>query len=235
VLARWQEFVGTGEFFRTIESGIGHLRDRVGAVLRGRPAPPSTEHLGEALQTSVEAMVRGQVYAAVDASVLHWRAHPAGAALLAGRNDVTRPSSELDERLARTVRDWQAFVLDLVRSEGQNRRGTARLMALGVNGSGVVLMLVAFAHTGGLIGAEVGIAAGTAAVAQRLLEAVFGDQAVRSLASTARAELLARVGELLDDERLRMEVLLGSPRGRQRRGDRLRRAVAAVRTAEEEG
>ena len=40
-------------------------------------------------------------------------------------------------------------------------------------------MLVAFAHTGGLIGAEVGIAGGTAVLAQKVLEAIFGDQAVR--------------------------------------------------------
>ena len=31
VLARWQDFVGTGEFFRAMEQNIGRFRDRVGA------------------------------------------------------------------------------------------------------------------------------------------------------------------------------------------------------------
>ncbi len=231
VLARWQEFVGTGELFRTIETGIGRLRDRVGALVRGRPAPPSSEPLGQALQSSVEAMVRARAQAAVDDAVLHWRADPAGAALLADRPDLARLSGDFDHRLERAVRDWQGFVLDLVRTEGQNRRGTARIMSLGVNGTGVVLMLVAFAHTGGLVGAEVGIAAGTAAVAQRLLEAIFGDQAVRSLAARARKDLLRRVGALLDAEKQRVVVVLGPRAAREGRGAALRRCAAAVEEA----
>ncbi len=40
-------------------------------------------------------------------------------------------------------------------------------------------MIFVFAQTGGITGAEVGIAGGTTVLAQRVLEAVFGDQAVR--------------------------------------------------------
>ena len=39
VLARWQEFVGTGEFLRGLEARIGRLRDRIVAAVTGRPAP----------------------------------------------------------------------------------------------------------------------------------------------------------------------------------------------------
>ena len=39
VLARWQDFVGTGEFFRAMEQNIGRFRDRMGAFFRGEPAP----------------------------------------------------------------------------------------------------------------------------------------------------------------------------------------------------
>ena len=81
-------------------------------------------------------------------------------------------------------------------SEGKDRRTTARVLSFGVNGIGVVLMLVAFSQTMGLSGAEVGIAGGSAVLAQRLLEAVFGDQAVRELATKARDELLRRTAEL---------------------------------------
>jgi hypothetical protein len=69
-------------------------------------------------------------------------------------------------------------------------------------------MLVVFSQTAGLTGAEVGIAGGTAVVAQRLLEAVFGDQAVRMLAAKARADLEARIAALLGSDRQRLDDVL---------------------------
>ena len=56
-------------------------------------------------------------------------------------------------------------------SEGKDRRTTARVLSFGVNGIGVVLMLAAFSQTDGPVGAEIGIAGGSAVLAQRLLEA----------------------------------------------------------------
>ena len=82
------------------------------------------------------------------------------------------------------------------------------MLSYGVNGLGVLLMLVVFSQTAGLSGAEVGIAGGTAVLAQRLLEAVFGDQAVRGLAARARADLLHRCDELLAAERSRYDAAL---------------------------
>ena len=55
VLARWQELVGTGELLRQLESRIGRARDRLIAVVRGRPAPG--EDLAVALESGVEALV----------------------------------------------------------------------------------------------------------------------------------------------------------------------------------
>ncbi len=101
------------------------------------------------------------------------------------------------------MRDWQQGVLDLVRKEGADKRTTARFLAYGVNGLGVALMVVVFASTAGITGAEVGIAGGSAVVGQKLLEAVFGDQAVRRLATAARQDLNQRVQALLDAERRR--------------------------------
>ena len=40
------------------------------------------------------------------------------------------------------------------------KRSRARFYALGINGVGVALMIVVFAHTGGLVGAEIGVAGG---------------------------------------------------------------------------
>ena len=106
------------------------------------------------------------------------------------------------------MRQWQSGVLDLVRSEGQGRRTNARIAAYGVNAIGLFLMLVAFSSTGGLIGAEVGIAGGTAVLAQRVLEAIFGDQAVRTMATKARRRLLELADELYEGEQQRYAVAL---------------------------
>jgi hypothetical protein len=64
-------------------------------------------------------------------------------------------------------------------------------------------MIVVFSMTAGLTGLEIGVAGGTAVVGQRLLEAVFGEDAVRRLAQTAREDLNARCRKLLETEQQR--------------------------------
>jgi vacuolar-type H+-ATPase subunit E/Vma4 len=61
---------------------------------------------------------------------------------------------------------------------------------------------------------------------------VFGDQAVRTLAAEARAELLDRVEELLDADRSRFEAVLddiGATDGAD--AEALQRSVEAVAAA----
>jgi hypothetical protein len=133
-----------------------------------------------------------------------------------GPGDLGRASRDFRERADRAVRDWQVQLLETVQTEGADKRATARVLAYGVNGLAVTLMIVAFAGTGGLVGAEVGIAGGSAVVGQKVLEAVFGDQAVRRLAAQARTDLVRRTADLLDGERARfLSVLepLGAPPG----------------------
>ncbi len=208
VLARWQEFAGTGELLRSIETRISRLRDRLTAAVRGRPAP--AQELGEALQSGVEALVSAQAEAAAADALRRWRSVAGGTVLSAQHPELSAPAPGLDERVSRTVRDWQGYVLELVRGEGGDRRTTARALSFGVNGLGVLLMLVVFSQTAGLTGAEVGIAGGTAVLAQRLLEAVFGDQAVRTLAAKAKAELLRRAEVVLAVDRTRYDGVLKS-------------------------
>ncbi len=161
VLARWQEFVGTGEFFRQVESTVSRLRDRFTSFIKGEP--PKAEHLGEALQSGVESLVSNRAEIAATTTARTWRTLAAGDQVLARHPELARSGADLDRRVERLVRDWQGDILEMVRAEGKDRRTTARIMAYGVNGLGVVLMLVTFASTAGITGAEVGIAGGTAA------------------------------------------------------------------------
>ena len=140
-------------------------------------------------------------------------------------------SSELSGRTEAAVRAWQGHVFELVREEGAGKRTTARLASLGVNGAGLTVMIAVFAQTGGLTGAEIAVAGGTSAVGQRVLEAIFGDQAVRSLAAQAREDLLGRVRELLAAERARFTGLLEPAAPDPAAGERLASALQAFERA----
>lgn len=229
VLARWQEFVGTGEFFRQVESTVSRLRDRFTSFVKGEP--PKAEHLGEALQSGVESLVSNRAEIAAATVARTWRTLPGGDQVLAAHPELARSTPDLDRSIERLVRDWQGDILEMVRAEGKDRRTTARIMAYGVNGLGVVLMLVTFASTAGITGAEVGIAGGTAVVGQKLLEAVFGDQAVRELARKARERLLERVTEVYAAERARYDKAVHDVQGRPGDPKALKAAVKAVKAA----
>jgi hypothetical protein len=229
VLARWQEFVGTGEFFRQVESTVSRVRDRFTSFLKGEPA--RADHLGEALQSGVESLVVNRAELAAGAIARSWRTLPGGAQLLTTDPALARSGSDVDKRIQRLVRDWQGDILQMVRDEGRDRRTTARIMAYGVNGLGVVLMLVTFASTAGITGAEVGIAGGTALVGQKLLEAVFGDQAVRELARVAREQLTARVDTLYAAELARYEGAVRTLHVDTGQTEQLIEAAAAVKAA----
>jgi hypothetical protein len=234
VLARWHEFVGTGEFFRALEQKVSWLRDRLVAAIKGEP--PGAGNLKVAVESGLEALIRQEGDAAAERAEASWQANAAGRDLI-GRTgaDLTRSTPEFARSTARAIRDWQGAVLDLVADEGMSRRAKARFFALGVNGIGVALMIVVFAHTGGLVGAEVGVAGGTAVLAQRVLEAVFGDQAVRRLAETAKTELDTRVEALLAGELLRYHALLDSLGVEASQAGALREAVRAVEAARPQG
>jgi hypothetical protein len=229
VLARWQEFVGTGEFFRQVETTVSRVRDRIVAGFKGEPAPSA--HLDEALHSGVAELIRAEGQGAATTTSRSWRALAGGSTLLQGHPDLTRISPEFDRTVSSLVYDWQGDVLDLVRSEGKDRRTTAKVTAYGVNAVGTVLMLVTFAYTGGITGAEVGIAGGTAILGQKLLEAIFGDQAVRSMAAKAKEALLDRAEAAFAQERERFTTVLDQVALRPDQARTLGAAAAAVRAA----
>lgn len=97
------------------------------------------------------------------------------------------------------MRAWQKDVLELVEAEGSDRRTQARVLSLGVNVVGIALMVVVFASTAFMpTGLEVGAGTATALVGQKLLESIFGDEAVRRLAKKARGMLDSRIANVVD-------------------------------------
>jgi hypothetical protein len=238
VLARWQEFVGTGELLRSLENRVGWMRDRLVNAIKGKPQ--QAERVTVAVESGLETLLLEHAEAAAERAEASWQTLAPGQELLADAGeDLGRASRDFRRRAERAVRDWQQDVLDMVRTEGASKRGTARFLAYGVNGLGVALMVVVFAHTGGmLVGAEAGVAGGTAVLGQKLLEAVFGDQAVRTLAQRAREDLQRRTDVLFAAERRRYTDLLDSLAIDPLVADRLRtsaRRVDDLRFAADQG
>jgi hypothetical protein len=198
VLARWQEFVGTGQLLKRLEEGVGRLRDRLSAAVRGEPAPP--ERVTEAIESGLASVLIDSANEAARRADLAWRENDAGRALLAG-SDLARASSDFGDQAAGLVRAWQDDLLDLIRTEGADKRQTARAMAYGVNAVTLALMVAVFSTTGGLTGAEIGIAGASTVVAQKLLEAVFGEDGVRRMSKAAMDKLKERVTELMAGEK----------------------------------
>ncbi|ATG51230.1 ABC transporter [Brachybacterium vulturis] len=195
VLARWQDVVGTGEFFRGVESLVTRARDRLGQLVGGKPAPAIAAE--QALGTGLVHVVIDETARGAERADAAWRAAPAGRQLAEGQ-DLSRLPDGYGEEVNAEIRAWQGDVLELVRAEGADRRTKARLLSLGVNAVGVALMVVVFASTAFVpTGLEVGAGAATAVVGQKLLETIFGDEAVRRMAALARKRLTDRLDALV--------------------------------------
>lgn len=223
VLSRWHDFVGTGDFFRSLDSTIGRLRDRVGSALRGQPA--AAQKVEDALESGIHAVVLDAAARASENTRTRWRASRAGRSLLARLDAPQMASTALEQNagangeaksneakgevqsaedifsaaVAEQIRLWQGSVLDMIREEGADKRKRARFLSLGVNATAVMLMVAAFSLTGGITGIEAGIAGGSGVVGTKLLESIFGEDAVRRMATRARTDLLERMADLLTE------------------------------------
>ncbi len=233
VLSRWQDVVGTGEFLRGVESLVGRLRDRIGMALTGRTAPAVKAE--QALGASLVHVLIDETARGAERADTAWRRSPAGRSLAEG-HDLSRLPDGFGEEAAASIRAWQGDVLDLVRTEGADRRTKARVLSLGVNVLGVALMVIVFVSTAFIpTGLEVGVGAGAAVVGQKLLESIFGDEAVRRMATVARERLTARLDALVNSRtapfRERLDTL-GDLRGGELLGgdaDALEQLAASIR------
>lgn len=232
VLSRWHDFVGTGDFFRSLDSTIGRLRDRVSSALRGQPA--AAQKVEDALESGIHAVVLDAAARASENTRTRWRASRAGRSLLA-RLDAPQAASAAPEKnaganneakgdeakgevqsaedifsaaVAEQIRLWQGSVLEMIREEGADKRKRARFLSLGVNATAVMLMVAAFSLTGGITGIEAGIAGGSGVVGTKLLESIFGEDAVRRMATRARTDLLERMADLLTERAQPFTVVL---------------------------
>ncbi|WP_254872920.1 GTPase [Schaalia sp. Marseille-Q2122] len=184
VVARWQEIVGAADFTRSLTRTVATVRDRITSYLTGKPAPVAP--VEDALEAGLSTLIEDELMRLREDAEGAWRADQWLSRLL----PVAVAAPNARELAVDVTHRWQAELLEIVRTQGASKRTGARIMAIGVNVVAVALMIVIFASTGGITGMELGVAGASAAVSQKLLEAIFGDQAVRTM--TKRAQELLR-------------------------------------------
>lgn len=226
IIAHWHDVVGTGSLFRGLDETVASLRAR---ARRWVSAEPKAERMQEAVSDQLAKVIVDAAEVAVDATAQAWARTTWGRQVLA--DELRSLSPDFEARAVAAVRGWQQDVLALVTEQGKGKRLRARLLALGTNAIGATLMVVVFASTGGVTGAEAGIAGGTSLLAQRLLESVFGAGAVERLAQESRSLLDARVRTLFDEEASRFTGAVDEASVPGEVGERLTRAASRVAEA----
>ncbi|GAA3927398.1 dynamin family protein [Actinomadura viridis] len=198
VLARWQDFAGTGDLLRSLQVQRGRAGRRSGR--RRRSSPTRVLALKAALRSGLESLIVSSAEHAAEQVIVRWRDHPAGRQVLAGpAATLGHASPELSRRVTRAVSSWQDHVHELIRTEGVTKRSVAKVVSFDSEAVSLVLMI-------GLLGygtSDVAVEGGTSAVPQRLLKALFGAESLRGMGAKARADLRSRIGMLFDEEAIR--------------------------------
>ena len=205
-LRHWQAFVGADQMTRFFSEGIGRLRGAIQAALR--PASAPVREVRAATTDDLLAAARLQAAEAARRTASTWSDWPGMGETVSADADLWLPSTDFDERLRDRLDGWIDSIVADIQLRGGPKRSLARGGTLGVNVLGTGVMLASFLHTGGLTGAEIGVAAATAFLNQKLLAALFGEAAMAELVGDARQRLHDVLQTTFDEERVRFDNLL---------------------------
>ena len=226
-IRQWHDFVGADQMTRFFSDGIGRVRGAIQALVR--PASPPVAEVQAATTDDLLAVARMHVAESIRRTATSWADVESVGPTLAAEADLWSPSADFDDRLRTRLEDWIDSIGADIQATGRPKRTLARGASLGVNALGTGVMLSTFVHTGGLTGAEVGVAAGTAFLNHKLLSALFGEAAMTELINGARRRLDEALAVTFAEERARFDRLVpGSTELTTLAGD-LREAAADVR------
>jgi energy-coupling factor transporter ATP-binding protein EcfA2 len=235
VLARWQDFAGTGDLLKTLQS-------RRSGKQRRQRGPARALALKTALRSAIESLIISVADRAAEDTVTRWRNHPAGVALLEPSEPDAGTSSWSSSQFAAEA--GLIFGLDIASGKGGDGEPRDLAAALGraspdlpahaaravsawqdqvtrlVRAENVTKRSIARAVSldddslaivlmTGLLGSGED-AGGTAAIPQRLLTSLFGAGPLRDVMTRARAELRERIGLIFDEEMLRFAATVAA-------------------------
>jgi hypothetical protein len=231
VLARWFEFLADGEFAQRLEDVPATLADRIAEQLaaavhrEGEPARPLQEPVGEAVVSAVLTAIRTMA----EEIATRWRAHPFGASLLTVRGHQVNAADQpgLVEGVEQTVRDWRSAVAAQTAAV-VDKAGLTRLETEIDEQTVADVVFVAALDRAADDDGPRSQTAQTLAAARRIVGGVLGPETIRSLAASARADLVARAALVFDAERRRLEKMLESTAELGERAELMRIAAAQI-------
>ncbi|WP_336210068.1 dynamin family protein [Nonomuraea sp. LPB2021202275-12-8] len=188
VLARWQDFSGSGDLMRSLQ-----LRKRGGA---GKQDSERIIAFRAALRAGLESVIVAAANRACEEVIARWR-HRAEAGATLGEG-LDRPSDELMRHASRAIAAWQEHVTELVRTEGVAKRSVSKLVSFDPDSLSLIFMVAMFSG---------GRAEG---VPHRLVKALLGAESLRGIGAKALSDLRARIGMLFDEESMRYVQALDS-------------------------
>ena len=238
VLARWQDFAGTGELLRALQA-----RRAVGRARRRR-GPARAQTLRAAVRTALESLLISVADRAAEDSVSRWRNLPAGAALLdqlaAGDDgdawggsqfaadaglifglepaEAGAPKDTPEQAAAALGRASADLPTRAARTVSSWQDQVLRMVRAENVTKRSIARLVNFDDeslaTVLMIGLLVQKAPGAddeesmIGIPQRLLTSLFGAGPLRDVAKRARADLLDRISLIFDEEMLRFSKII---------------------------
>jgi energy-coupling factor transporter ATP-binding protein EcfA2 len=227
VVARWQRMLGVTDLAALVTRGVARVRD---IVRGGDPVEPDqAAKVGSEARNELVDLTTVRAQRAVTAAVTAWEIEPGARALITP--ELRRMAIRLEDDVRFEVDEWLAGIVTMLHEQGRPRYRVARMASVGINGAATLLLLGVFASTGGITGAEVGVAAGAAAAQQTVLEHLFGSAAATTLARRARSDLITRLTRVLDTEALRFRAAIDAAIDPADRAERLLSSATAVERA----
>ncbi|MFI9558316.1 AAA family ATPase [Nonomuraea endophytica] len=181
VLARWQDFTGSGELTRALQ-----VRRRGKAA---KQTPERIQAFRTAIRAGLESLIAAAANRASEEVVARWR-HRAELGGLLGAG-LERPSDELARRANRAIAAWQEHVTELVRTEGVAKRSISKIVSFDADSLALIFMVAMF--SGGSV----------EGVPHKLVNALLGAESLRGIGAKALSDLRARIGVLFDEESMR--------------------------------
>jgi energy-coupling factor transporter ATP-binding protein EcfA2 len=226
-LRQWHAFVGADEITRFFSSGIGKIRGTISALVRGTPRAPVAEVREDAL-SDIVALARSHAGEAARRTATDWSEERSTRAPVADDASLWSASPGFETALRERLEGWVAGIAEDVRQTGGSKRLLARGASVGVNAAGIGVMLATFAQSGGITGAEMGVAAATGFLNQKLLEALFGEAALVEMIGRARTRLAEAIDATFAEELSRYKRLVPDGEALRDLAARLRSTAAEV-------
>ncbi|MEQ4720458.1 dynamin family protein [Nonomuraea sp. B19D2] len=188
VLARWQDFAGSGDLMRSLQ-----LRKR------GRTAKQAPERVlafKAAIRAGLESVIVAAANRACEEVVARWRHRSELGATLA--EGLDRPSDNLVRHTGRAIASWQEHLSELVRTDGVAKRSVSKLVSFDPDSLALIFTVAMFSGSNG------------EGVPHRLVNALLGAESLRGIGAKALSDLRARIGMLFDEESMRYVQALDS-------------------------